>query len=243
MAVDAEVRDKIVEAIPAGIPYNILNVCLFSLTCYQVLRYYLRNREDRTSLKMVWAVLWISEATYFLTMPMNMNRLERALDEESNGGMIWSLVIMVAAGTLSEMILRGFVYRRVWKLGNRSWLSLFSLIVLSIGYIYFNPHLPNLVLSGILCFLLARQRENSLRLRRIDNTPKAFAYVVSVGALPPLCVLISFVLLKSGPHTRLSMFYQPIAWRAYFNAMLATLNASWDDERLHKSGPSIPRSS
>ncbi|RDX54463.1 hypothetical protein OH76DRAFT_964243 [Lentinus brumalis] len=159
---------------------------MFGLTCYQVLKYYIRKRDDRASVKFLYALLWSAEAINLITAPVNNDRLVKTLDKPDPFSSIrGSLVMMVVAQFLGAMILKGIIVHETWKLGNRSWLFLAVLIVLSGGSRLIARQLPDILLSATLSFLLARQRKNRSRLERVNSISSAFTYVVSIGALPP----------------------------------------------------------
>ncbi|RDX54464.1 hypothetical protein OH76DRAFT_963926 [Lentinus brumalis] len=252
---DPEVRDKIATTVPSGlISFKIINVGIFGLTCYQVFRYYIRNREDRTSLKILFAILWTTEAINIIAVPMNYDRLPNALDKpDAYPGIVWTLAIVAVAGSIGDLILQGMICRRILRLSNRGWVPLLVLIILSIASAVINPHLPTIILSGTLCFLLSIQDQNTLRLRRITVSTSicsALAYVVSIGALAPLCLITSVILNTSLARSaerafQFAMLYNPVVQKLYLNAVLAALIKSWEDERVgaFRSGDSIELSS
>ncbi|RPD79141.1 hypothetical protein L226DRAFT_530967 [Lentinus tigrinus ALCF2SS1-7] len=167
-------------------------------------------------------------------MPMNYDRLVRTLDHpDPYSGMLWSLILMFVAGTFIDFILKGFICRRIWTLSKMSWLYLLVLIVVGTGSAVINPQMPDVLLSGTLSFLLTRQHENNVRLRRINSVRSAFAYATSVGVFSPLFLLFSAVLNMAAPGTQIALLYNPVVQRLYLNAVLAALLTSWDDERLH----------
>ncbi|KAI0717420.1 hypothetical protein C8T65DRAFT_117072 [Cerioporus squamosus] len=179
-----------------GVRLGLIFFSIFGLACYQILKYYIRNREDRTSMKVLIGILWTAEAIHVVATPMNYDRVGKMLDDPDLFSRLkWSIAIMLLAGSLRTIILQGIVCRRIWKLGYQNWLFIAILIIVSTGSVLIHPHLPDITLSGVLCFLLTRQRTNKLRLERVNSIPSAFTYAASIGALAPLCLFVSIILV------------------------------------------------
>ncbi|TFK93389.1 hypothetical protein K466DRAFT_580977 [Polyporus arcularius HHB13444] len=165
---------------------------------------------------------------------MNYDRLPNALDKpDAYPGIVWTLAIVAVAGSIGDLILQGMICRRILRLSNRGWVPLLVLIILSVASAIINLHLPAIILSGTLCYLLSIQDQNTLRLRMVNGILSASAYVVSIGALAPLCLITSVILNTSLARSaeralQFAMLYNPVVQKLYFNAVLAALIRSWN---------------
>ncbi|KAI0635133.1 hypothetical protein C8Q77DRAFT_682550 [Trametes polyzona] len=113
---------------------NIAAACFYGITVVQTYIYYGRNGGDRLYLKSLVAILWaldslhlalVTHAVYTYAVKDFANFLAIEVP-------VWSILAQVIVTGVSDIIVRGIFCERVWKLSNRNWPLIATIVVTSL---------------------------------------------------------------------------------------------------------------
>ncbi|KAI0791272.1 hypothetical protein C8Q75DRAFT_805623 [Abortiporus biennis] len=228
---------------------------LFGITCVQTYTYFMQSmRKDTTILRSLVAFLWIldtvdlafiAHTTYYYCITNYSNPAALTASYP------WSGEGFNIAANLNDVIIRGILIHRIWKISNNSYLavglwignltvSAFSLAsAIRIELIHSLANLDDIswlfyvvysliatedtILAATLCVILWKKKTG---FRRTDTQISTLMkYSINTGALTSLaaiCIVVTYVTM---PHNFVYIGFFVALPKLYLNALLATLNS------------------
>ncbi|KAI8970569.1 hypothetical protein BD414DRAFT_540849 [Trametes punicea] len=234
---------------------NIAAACFYGVTVLQTYIYYERNCSDRLHLKFFVLLLWSALDTLHLAFVTHSVYTYAVVDFTNFLALeipVWSILAQVLVTGVSDLIVRGIFCQRVWKLSNKNWpllitIVLSSLVVFggSIAFAVKGFSLPSffdlseisdilyvslgtgvvadILIAGSMCVFLSRRRTG---FTRTDSMVRVLIlYSINTGALTSLCALLCLITYATMPDNFIFIGIYFVLPKLFLNSLLATLNA------------------
>ncbi|KAL4244634.1 hypothetical protein ABKN59_009174 [Abortiporus biennis] len=232
----------------------VIAAILYGVTCVQTYVYFTEGmRRDRWILRSLVAILWIldtldlifvSHLVYFFTITNYAN--PKALS-----GVPWSVAGFNIVANLNDVIIRGILIDRIWKVSKNIYLavglwvanlavSAFSLAsairIVQIGnlqkldgikwlfyIVYTSIASIDTVIAVVLCMILWKKRTGFTRTD--SQIHMLMRYSIHTGALTSVVAIAILIIFAAMPHNFIYIAIFLALPKLYLNALLAILNA------------------
>ncbi|KAH9849389.1 hypothetical protein C2E23DRAFT_784400 [Lenzites betulinus] len=246
--------------------------CIFyGITIVQTFIYYGRNGGDRLYLKFLVFILWALDSLHLALVTHSVYTY--AVTDFSNflalQVPVWSILAQVIVTGVSDLIVRGIFCERVWKLSNKNWPLIMTIVTTSlvvfggsIGFAVKGFSLPafvdlfevsdilyvslgagvvaDVLIAAAMCVLLAQRRTG---FSRTDSIVRVLTlYSINTGAFTSLCALLCLVSYATMPNNFVFIAFYFVLPKLFLNSLLATLNARRPLRQGSASLVSIPLS-